>query len=667
MLVRSGLPKTILWVINLLMIYILLFTAFRITMLVAFKPEDFTFSDMIPSLLLGLRFDLRWISLLLAPIILVSFYPAFSPFHSERNKRLWTWYLAILTFVVIFFFAADFGCYSYNETRLDASALNFVDDALISARMMWESYPIVWMLLALVVVVLLLKRLFRSSHRYIISKTNDHQRGYTRSHIAATVVLGMMMYGSLSSQPLKWTNAFKLEDGFRSNLALNPLQNFFTTLKFRKPEACAKVQEYMPVMRAWMGLSSTDNSFRRTVNAFASSEFKPNVVLVLAESFSMYKSSVSGNPLNTTPYFKELADNGVFYNRCFSPHFSTARGLFATITGIPDVQRSKFSTRSPEALDQHTILNNLQDYKKMYFLGGSAEFNNFSGLLQNIDGLQMHTEGNFRSKPVTVWGISDKDLFMEANETFANQTEPFFAIVQTADNHRPFRIPKDEKEFVKETVHTDTLKKYGFESLEEYNSFRYADFCIEKFMTAASKEAYFENTLFVFVGDHGVAGNAKAVYGDVWTKQRLTEEHVPLLFYAPSMLKPELRSEVVSQIDVLPSIMSAIRQPYVNTTLGRDVLGARNHNNYAFIIHHDKGQIGMVTNEYYFTRNLNFKKEEIHFFSPPSYSIQQVDSIRNHVSTATSAYYETAKWMLLNNKKDTKPEKRPLSPTFASK
>jgi hypothetical protein len=69
---------------------------------------------------------MRWISLLLLPIVTLSLFPQFSPFFSERNKRLWTWYLAVVTFIVIFFFAADFGCFSYNKTRLNASALNLL-------------------------------------------------------------------------------------------------------------------------------------------------------------------------------------------------------------------------------------------------------------------------------------------------------------------------------------------------------------------------------------------------------------------------------------------------------------------------------------------------------------------------------------------------------------
>ena len=54
-----------------------------------------------------------------------------------------------------------------------------------------------------------------------------------------------------------------------------------------------------------------------------------------------------------------------------------------------------------------------------------------------------------------------------------------------------------------------------------------------------------------------------------------------------------------------------MRQPYVNTTLGRDFLNPKKNNNYAFIIYHDEGQIGIVTDDYYFTKNINFPDEQL--------------------------------------------------------
>ena len=656
MLLRLKLPKTLLWVFNLLIIFLMMFTVYRLITMLAFLPDGEHWTDMLPTFFLGLRFDLRWISVILLPIIVASLIPGFSPFYSQRNRKIWTWYLAIVTFVLIFFFAADFGCFSYNKTRLGASALNFVEDPKISMTMLWQSYPILWMVLGLLITVLLLRMMFRKLHRNVVARTDGKGIPYQRKwFVAAIFFFGFLLYGNVGMQPLKWNTAFRFNNSFKSFLALNPLQNFFYTLKLRRTEYDeTKARAYFPLMKEWMNLEDDAFSFKRTVSPEAgTTSIQPNVVLVVCESMSMYKSSMSGNPLNTTPYFQTLADSGLFFNRCFTPHFSTARGLFATITGIPDVQLSKFSTRNPQAIDQHTIINDFTGYDKFYFLGGSPSFNNFEGLVRNIEDVQMNVEGKFSCKPVDVWGISDKDLFLEANNVFAKQEKPFFAIVQTADNHRPFTIPKaDDGIFQKKIVSREQLEKYGFESLEEYNAFRYSDFCIEQFMEAAKKEKYFENTIFVFVGDHGVSGDARNIYPEVWTTQRLTEEHVPLLFYAPKLVKPQQRTEVVSQIDVLPTIAGIAGRTYTNTTLGRDLLHQTTSTNYAFTITHDEGRIGLIGNDFYFTRNLHFKKEELHFFSStPSYSPQQVDSIKQKLTELTSAYYETARWMLVHNKK----------------
>lgn len=653
MLIKLNLPKTLQWVANLLGIYVLMFTVFRLVTYLAFAPEEAQAGALLPSFWLGLRYDLRWICLVLLPIVILSLRPQYSPFYSRRNTRAWTAYLALATFGFIFFFAADFGCFSYNKTRLNASALNFAEDPGISAAMLWESYPMVWLLLALLVAVLLLRWMFLRTHVYVVARTNGRRIPYRRRpFLLALLPLVLAIYGSLGPQPLTWKQAFVLQDSFRSYLALNPLQNFFATLKFRKPQfSTAEAEKAFPLVSAWMGMDAGPTGYKRQYtghNPLGSK--RPNVVLVLCESFSMYKSSMSGNRLNTTPFFDSLRRQGVFFERCFTPHFSTARGLFATLTGIPDVQLSKFSTRNPEALDQHTIVNNFSGYHKMYFLGGSASFNNFEGLVRNINGVELYTEGRFRSAPVNVWGISDKDLFLEANAVLAQKKEPFFAVIQTAGNHRPFAIPPaDTLSFPGLKVHPDTLKHYGFESVDEYNAFRYSDYSFRKFMEAASKEAYFENTLFVFVGDHGVSGNARSVYPAVWTAERLTDEHVPLLFLAPGWLKPQTRPETVSQIDVLPTIAGITGTPYTNTTLGRDLLAKRKQQDYAFIIYHDEGQIGMVTNDYYFTKNLNFPKEEVHGLNR-ALSLREADSIKRKLSPVTSAYYETAKWMLVHNK-----------------
>lgn len=658
MLIKWRVPKTIQWIVKLFFIYLVIFTAFRVATVICFKPSRTGILELSPAFWLGLKYDLRWIAFILMPIAVFSIFPRFSPFYGAGPKKGWTAYLGIITLLVLFFYGADFGQFAYVNARLNADALIFAEDPQESLQMVWQSYPVIWILIGLFGAVMMMIWMFRRTHVGVEDKNlNIHKFTYRRRwHLAAILLLGWFMYGFFTARPLDFFRAFNLNDEFKSNLALNPMQNFFTTLRFRSPDYHTRAREYYPVMRDFLKLQEgKKKSFspysRYVLPGTQSLECQPNIVLVICESFSMYKSSMSGNPLNSTPYFNQLCKQGVFFNRCFSPSFGTARGVFATITGIPDVQLGKFSTRNEESVNQRTIINDLEGYEKFYFIGGRSQFNNFSGLIRNIHGVKIFEEGSYRSPKINVWGISDKNLFLESNEVLKKQTKPFFAIIQTADNHRPFNIPLEDSDFVAPVIHPDTLMHYGFESQKEFNAFAYTDYCYRKFMEAAKKEPYFENTVFVFVGDHGVEGNSDQLYPPAWKEQRLADEHIPLLFYAPGLLSPQLREEVVSQIDVLPTIAGLLPQPYTNTTLGRDLLDENKKTNAAFIIYHAPGWIGVVTDDYFYRRNIRISKEELVPVKNnlPALTREQEAALKKKLSELTLAMYETARWMLVNN------------------
>jgi phosphoglycerol transferase MdoB-like AlkP superfamily enzyme len=568
--------------------------------------------------------------------------------------------LGTLTLLVLFFYGADFAQFAYVNARLNADALIFAEDPKESLQMVWQSYPIVWILISLILAVILINRLFKRTHDWVEERNVQiHKFDYRRRwHLACILTLCWFAYGFMTFAPLNFQRAFRLNEEFKSNLALNPLQNFFTTLQFRKPDYTNQAGKYYDRIARFLQLDENtqiQRTYRReqTPDNHAL-ESQPNIILIICESFSMYKSSMSGNPLNATPYFNSLCQKGIFFERCFSPSFGTARGVFATITGIPDVQLSKFSTRNEASVHQRTIINDLEGYDKYYFIGGNSEFNNFSGLIKNIHGVKIIDEKSYTQPKVNVWGISDKDLLLEANRRLRENKKPFFAIIQTADNHRPFAIPTQDSDFVKRDIHPDSLHKYGFESIQEFHAFGYMDYCISHFIETASQEKYFENTVFVFVGDHGVEGNASALYPEAWTEQRLSDEHIPLLFYAPYLLTPARRKETISQIDVMPTIAGLLQQTYTNTTLGRDVMAKQPREHAAFIMYHAPGWIGVVTDRYFYRKNIRIKKDEL---VPADKGIgmpdaQTSDSLRRELSLLTDAIYQTSKWMLLNNRKD---------------
>lgn len=658
-LVKWRVSKTIQWLVKVFFIYLFIFTAFRIATVFFFRPPETSWASLLPSFWLGLKYDLRWIAFLLMPVAFFSLFPRLSPFFSERGKKFWTFYLGFVTLLVLFFYGADFGQFSYVNSRLNAEALVFTDHPRESLQLVWQTYPVVWFLIGLAGAVLMMVWMFKKVHVGVIGKNiNVHKFDYRRRwSLIAILVLGWFMYGFLTAKPLNFFRAFNLDNEFKSNLALNPLQNFFTTLRFQKQEVYTDARKNYPRISKFLGIEQPPHErnpyLRLQAPGSKAIESQPNIVLVLCESFSMYKSSMSGNPLDATPYFNRLTQNGVFFERCFSTSFGTARGLFATITGIPDVQPGKFSTRGDVSLKQRSIIEDFEGYEKMYFVGGRSQYNNYSGLMKNIPGIKIYAEGDFASPKFNVWGISDKNLFLEANAVMARQQKPFFSIIQTANNQRPFGIPDEDSTFIRRTVNEEELKKYGFETQEEFNAFSYSDYCIMKFMEAAEREAYFSNTIFVFIGDHGLEGRAGRMYPKAWEEQRLSEEHVPFLLYSPQLLTPQRHPEVVSQIDVLPTIAGLIQQPYSNTTLGRNVLNPAKKENIAFIIYHAPGWIGVVNDDYFFRKNIRMQKEEMVpvKLPEPGYTAEQRDSIRRNLSTLTTAIYETAKWMLINNKK----------------
>lgn len=589
-----------------------------------------------------------------------------NPFSDAAAERIWKIYFLVVTILLILFYAVDFQHFDYLRQRLNASVINYTEDAKISFSMVWQTYPVLKLFLAIAVLVFIIYWLINKWFS-IIRSTSGGDRHNPVFSILLFLLMGAGIWGKFSQFPLRWSDAFVFGDEFKSSISLNPVQSFYSTLQFRHSGYDEKkVRQYYPLITRHLGIQNPDSinlNYERAYSSVDSNIAKPNVVLVICESFSGYKSSMWGNPLNTTPYFNELSKQGVFFDRCFAPTYGTARGVWAIITGIPDVESANTASRNPAAVDQHTIINDFEGYQKLYFLGGSTSWANIRGLLtNNIKDLKLYEEGSYKAKPIDVWGISDKHLFLEAHDILKHQTTPFFAVIQTADNHRPYTIPEEDlDEFTKKEFPKDTLMKYGFENNAELNAFRYTDFCYQKFMEAAKKERYYNNTLFVFVGDHGIRGDAGKMFPEIWTNLGITSQHVPLLFYSPSLLSPARINNTCSQTDILPSIASVLKMPYRNTTLGINLFDtARNASvpffNKAFLFDPEERKIGLMTDDYCYIRSTITAKDI--FVSSKSNEALPVNPSKQQdkklIEDLTNAYYETAKYMLLNNKKDSR-------------
>ena len=664
---KTFLPKTIRWTFYSGFVFLIIMSLLRFVFVNYFSAPASADNNLTSSYILGFRYDLRYVTIVMMITLLFSYIKPLNPFDKKLGKKIAiiTWML--FSSLLLFFYTADFIHYAYVHQRLNASILSYIDNPLISMQMMWQSYSIITIIIIFLVVEWVLYKFI--SFTYQLSAKYERTGSQFKNIIIQTIFFIILLYAAIGNiiykggqYPLRWSNAYSLGSDYKANVALNPMQSFFSTLNFRSSKIDTDlIKKNYSVIADYLTIPSNEQDaqnlqfarIHNPVNNNLEASTIKNVVLVICESFSAYKSSMMGNPLNTTPYFNDMKKQGVYFNRAFSPAYGTARGVWAVLTGTPDVLEGKTSSRNPLAVDQHSIIADFKNYEKYYFLGGSASWANIRGVLtNNISDLKIFEQGSYQSSEIDVWGISDKNLFLEANKTLSKNTKPFFAIIQTADNHRPYTIPaEDLKVFVKKTVPKDSLLKFGFENNEEYNAFRYTDFCIEQYIEAAKKEKYFNETLFVFVGDHGIKGDAGTMLPKSFTEQGLTNMHVPLLFYAPSILQPKEYSIPVSQLDVLPSIASLCNIPYTNTTMGKNVfITVQQKNNAIFLYDDFNQQIGVLNNEFYYGYQLKNPSKPI-FESALNNEVVKNDSVQKQMDILTKTIYETAKYMLIHNQK----------------
>lgn len=631
---------------------------------------------------------------------LVAFIKPINPVLNPRARTFWLGYLTLAFLVTVFYYFADFINYSYLHKPLDASVLRFAEDFSISFDMMWQSYPIIWLLLALAVITIfynyLLRRISFSLFKIARTAFTQNQQHYSRRwwhqtlFVTACVFIYIFgLFGKFSYYPLRWSDAFASTHPFAPAVTVNPVVHFFDTLKNKRVSFdLAQTQSYYNEMASYLGVKNPSdlNKYTAPDNALSTNapenipeplNFKrhnnvqgtlaanqPNIIIVYLESFASYKTGVFGNTLNPTPHFDNIANNALFFKRFYTPHTGTARSVFTGITGIPDIELNKTSSRNPLIVNQHTLVNAFENHKKHYFLGGSANWGNIRGVLsRNIKNLTIHEEGSYSSDRVDVWGISDLDLFIEANAVLKKQIPPFLSIIQTSGNHRPYTIPEKNHDFkyVKQTK--DDLEKNGFISEKEYNSFRFMDHSIGHFMTLAKKESYFDNTLFVFFGDHGISGYGGEHTPAFESEFDLTGNHVPFVIYAPKLIQKKVFNKVASQVDFLPTVAALASKGYTNTTLGRDLLNPKfDQQRSAFTIaHSSNSDLGLVLKDYYFKIRADGN-------SPRLYETQQIAAksaqqkqksqdvsqmfpqLTEKYKRLTLGIYETSKYMLYHNK-----------------
>jgi phosphoglycerol transferase MdoB-like AlkP superfamily enzyme len=590
-----------------------------------------------------------------------------SPFKQNFFRYFWLVYLSAVFAFYFMFYVFDFGHYSYLSTRLDFSALRFLENLDISTEMVWESYPVVWIFMGIVLVNLIFIYL---TYKLLITISKQEDANIT---IKSGAIFGFVSffillvggYSKLSQYPLRWSDAAFSKHPFATQLTYNPVHYFFDTWKNGRVSYNKKeVTKYYSVVADFLGVKDKDEknlNFHRKITPKHQIGNKPNIVIVILESFASYKSSISGNPLDPSPHVAELAKNGYFFKNYFTPSTGTARSIYTTLTSLPDVELKGTSSRNPLIVNQHSIAQDFKGYEKSYFIGGSASWGNIRGMLsQSLDGLKLFEEEDYEASRTDVWGISDIDLFREANKNLLTMKEPFLSVIQTSGNHRPYTIPDNSYGFKSRTDISDAeVKKYGFDSVEEYNSFRFMDYSVGHFMELARKSDYYKNTIFIFWGDHGISGRTgeHTYKGESTSKLALGSYRVPFVIYSPLIKESKVFDKVLSEVDALPTIASMANISYTATTLGRDAFDETYDNSrYAFTIYHRQNPtIGLIGEKYYYRTKADGTEAalfDIYSDTPLKDHSSENKELTKKMKDLTFGIYETAKYIPYFNKQE---------------
>ena len=450
--------------------------------------------------------------------------------------------------------------------------------------MVRESYPWFWLLLLILIFGIgfyfILSRYFEKILDLQKVETTKQKKIGRMVLFIFTFILGI--YGSVHMYPLRWSEAFLSPDPFTSNLALNPILYMIDTYSFRTSDFNTEsVHRSYPIVANFLKIDKYDEKKLNFIREFPANPERlkqhPNVVVIIMESMAFYKTGIGGSKVNPTPNLDALAKKSIFFNNFFTPTVATARSVFAAVTSLPDISKVQTGTRNPFVVNQHAIMGEIKDYEKFYFLGGSANWGNIRGILSyNIPNLHVYEEGSYKAQRVDVWGISDLDLFKESIAGI-NKIEaeiPFVAIVQTSGFHRPYTIPNNSDDFKSIKISDQELKDYGFESLEEFNAMRLQDYSLGRFIEMAKKEKWYDNTIFMVFGDHGLTHNNAINVAD-WTKSLADHYHVPFLIHSPRYIKPGIETKVASEMDVMPTLAGLIGVPYKTRSFGRDLFNPK--------------------------------------------------------------------------------------------
>ena len=545
-------------------------------------------------------------------------------------RSYWTtvWFALIITLYVgailfnglsEYFFWSEFGV-RYNFIAVDY--LVYTNEVVGNIM---ESYPVVPMTLGLILVTLVVTwYLFRRDLALA-----DRLKGWRWKAVAGPAYIAAVL---LAVWLLNFNTRFQdSQNVYVNELQANGLYKFYDA--FVKNELNYK-QFYItePEEQAEAFVHGIYGSTGDNLHAVRCEgpEIRRNIVLITIESMSASFMERFGNTNRLTPVLDSLYKQGLAFDRVYATGNRTVRGLEAVTLSLPPCPGQSIIKR-PNNAGMHSTGALLRDkgYNVTYFYGGNSYFDNMETFFGG-NGYEIVDQKQYAPDEITfqnIWGVSDEDSYAKAIRTLgqrARSGRPFFAHIMSVSNHRPYTYPAGRI-----PIPNDAKSRAG--------GVMYSDYALGGFLDAASREPWFDNTVFVITADHCASSAGK-------TEIPLEKYHIPAMIYAPAFVAPGSVGKAASQIDLMPTLFSLLGMDYDSWFYGRDIL-ADDFRERAFVATYQ--DLGYLEGDRFTVLSPVDRAEQ--FLLRPTdddpYALERTEAIDStHLNRAISLYQTSSQW-----------------------
>lgn len=513
----------------------------------------------------GLRFDLAVIGLFMGPIlVLINL-----PIHKKGWLKFWVGFLAIELVVMTGFLIGDLIYFPKVSRHMAEELLQLSNDwGFVISYMFKEEW------LPLCILLLILGSILWGLGRYINRYYTPIKRVWWKEVLIAVVgvlLCVMAIRGRMTGKPLGVADVYDFTSSAPgAALTLNGVFSSYQVVRkgaisidnsYPFPQALERTQQLL--IAPDETVVSEKYPLLRQRKETEKKSSSPNVLIVLLEGWHPYYiDALSHQNFGVTPEFDKIVENGVTFTNAYAAGQRSMFGFGAVLAGIPQVPGLPLFGYGLEMSYITPLPKFFADKGYYTFFAQSSKRDSYR-LCALASYLGMQESYGWEDIPSLLsyneqapFGY-DYEVLMFTADKIENRPKgkPFFAMAFTGITHEPF------------TSTLPQFDKYPYDTLEHgmLNTLGYADWSIGQLLERAKKEGWFDDTIFVFVSDH----SNPLRLSDAALKNQF---QIPLVLYSPKYLKPKRIDKVVSQMDIMPTLLklAQINVPY--NALGRDLL-----------------------------------------------------------------------------------------------